>query len=111
MDPMAQPEYLTMTNPTSALDTEIISDPAIHRGEPIIAGTSTPVRAVAELWNQGMAAEEIPLHLSHLKLQQVFAALYYYLSHRQQIDQYIAANHIPNEWVGRRLDSATGQVQ
>ena len=100
-----------MTNPALALDRQIVSDPAIHRGEPILAGTSTPVRAIAELWTQGLAAEEIPLHLPHLQLQQVFAALHYYLTHRQEIDQYIAANHIPEEWAGRRFDPATGQVR
>jgi uncharacterized protein (DUF433 family) len=99
-----------MMNPALTLDAHIVSDPAIHRGEPVIAGTSTPVRAIAELWNQGMAAEEVPLHLPHLKLEQVFAALFYYLSHRQQIDQYIAANRIPDKWAGRRFNPATGQV-
>jgi uncharacterized protein (DUF433 family) len=100
-----------MTNPSLGLDREIVSDPAIHRGEPVLAGTSTPVRAIAELWNQGLAAEEIPLRLPHLQLQQVFAALHYYLTHRQEIDQYIAANHIPAEWAGRQFDPATGQVR
>ncbi len=100
-----------MTNSSLTLNAQIISNPAIHRGEPVLAGTSTPVRAIVELWNQGMAAEEIPLHLSHLKLQQVFAALYYYLCHCQEIDQHIAANHIPEEWSGKRFDPATGQVQ
>lgn len=95
-----------MTNPAVALDAQVVSHPDIHRGEPVIAGTSTPVRAIAELWNQGMAAEEIPLHLPQLQLQQVFAALYYYLSHRQEIDHYIATNQIPGNWTGRRFDPA-----
>jgi len=95
----------------SPLENPIISDPAVHGGEPIVAGTATPVRAIAELFNQGMAAEEIPLHLPHLQLAQVFAALGYYLSHRQQIDQHIAENRIPEEWAGKRFDPATGKVQ
>jgi uncharacterized protein (DUF433 family) len=99
-----------MKNPSFS-DEQIVSDPAIHGGEPILVGTSTSVQAIAELWKQGRAAEEIPLHLPHLKLQQVFAALYYYLSHQQEIDPYIAANQIPEEWHGRRLNPATGQVQ
>jgi uncharacterized protein (DUF433 family) len=99
-----------MRNPSSSAE-PIVSDPAIHGGEPIVAGTSTSVRAIAELWNQGMAAEEIPLHLTHLKLAQVFAALYYYLAHQQEVDQYIAANQIPEEWHGKRFNPATGQVQ
>ena len=99
-----------MADPASTLEGEIVSDPAIHHGEPVVAGTSTPVRAIAELWNQGMAAEEIPLHLAHLKLAQVFAALHYYLSHRQEIEGFISANRVPDEWSGKRFDPATGQV-
>ena len=100
-----------MADSTFALDAEVVADPAIHHGEPVVAGTATPVRAIAELWNQGMTPEEIPLHLPHLKLEQVFAALYFYLRHRGQIDPYIAANHIPESWSGKRFDPATGQVQ
>jgi uncharacterized protein (DUF433 family) len=90
---------------------QIATEPSIHAGEPIIEGTSTPVRAVAELWNQGMAAEEVPLHLPHLTLAQVFESLRYYLSHRQQIDGYIAANRIDEQQVGRQFDAATGRVR
>jgi uncharacterized protein (DUF433 family) len=99
-----------MANP-SALESAIVADPAVHGGEPVLAGTATPVRAIAELWNQGMPTEEIPLHLPHLQLVQVFAALHYYLSHRQQIDQHIAASRIPEEWAGKRFDPATDKVQ
>jgi uncharacterized protein (DUF433 family) len=92
-------------------DSEIVSDPAIRHGEPVLAGTATPVRALAELWNQGMSPEEISLHLAHLSIQQVFAGLHYYVGHRQEIDALIAANRIPEEWGGKRFDPATGQVQ
>lgn len=90
---------------------EIVSDPAIRHGEPILAGTATPVRAVAELWNQGMAPEAIPLHLSHVTVVQVFAALAYYLDHKQEIDALITANRIPEGWSGKRFDPATRHVQ
>ncbi len=89
------------------LQSTITTNPAIHGGEPILAGTATPVRAIAELWNQGMAAEEIPIHLPHLKLYQVFAALAYYLCHRDEIDKFILANHIPEVLVGKKFDPAT----
>jgi len=69
------------------------------------------VRAIAELWNQGMPPEEIPLHLPHLQLRQVFAALYYYLGHRQEIDAFITANQIPQSWSGKHFDPATRKVQ
>jgi uncharacterized protein (DUF433 family) len=102
---------LLMPDLPVALDAAIVSDPTLRDGEPILAGTATPVRAVAELWNQGLAAEEIPLRLPHLTIQQVFAALYYYVSHRQEIDARIAANRIPEGWAGKRFDPATRRVQ
>ena len=92
-------------------DAAIVSDSVLRHGEPIIAGTATPVRAVAELWNQGMAPEEVPLHLPHLTLAQVFAALAYYLGHRQEIDALVGANRIPEAWAGKRFIPATRQVQ
>lgn len=93
------------------LDAEIVSDPRLRHGEPIVAGTATPVRAIAELWSQGLAPEEIPIRLPHLTLRQVFAALYYYLGHRPDIDAFIAANRVPEDLSGKRFDAATGQVQ
>ena len=88
----------------STTNTEIVSNPCIHSGEPIIEATSTPVCAVAELWNQGMPAEEIPVRLPHLELAQVFDALRYYLTHREEIDRYSAANRITDDLSGTRFD-------
>ena len=55
----------------------IVSDDQILGGEPIIARTRTPVRAIVELWRLGIAPEEIPHRLPHLTLAQVFDALSY----------------------------------
>ncbi len=96
-----------MSHSTSAVDTGIVSDSAIHAGEPIVAGTATTVRAIAELWNQGISPDEIPVHLPHLSLAQVFEALRHYVNHRSEIDQYIAANHIPDQWCGKQFDPST----
>jgi uncharacterized protein (DUF433 family) len=93
-----------MASPHPTPLSAITTNPAIHDGEPILTGTATPVRAIAELWNQGMAAEEIPVHLSHLKLHQVFAALAYYLDHRDEVDKSILANRIPEDLVGKKFD-------
>ena len=92
------------------LQTRIVSVPNIHNGEPVIEGTSTPVRAIAELWNQGMPAEEVPLHLPHLELAQVFEALRYYLTHRDEIESFIAANRIPDQLSGKRFELGTGKI-
>jgi uncharacterized protein (DUF433 family) len=49
------------------------------QSEPIIAGTRTSVPAIVELWRLGITPEEIPMHLPHLKLAQIFDALSFYL--------------------------------
>src|SRR6266568_4807487 len=83
----------------------VIEHPNITRnerilgGEPIIRGTRTPVRAIVENWRLGLAPEEIPIHLPHLTLAQVFAALSYYSDHQKEINAYIEANLVPKELV------------
>ena len=75
--------------------TYVVTDDAILSGEPIIRGTRTPVRAIVEIWRQGVAAEAIPGQLPHLTLAQVFDALSYYSDHQAQINAYIEKNRVP----------------
>ena len=75
----------------------IVRDDRILSGEPIIKGTRTPVRAIVETWRLGVAPEEIPHHLPHLTLAQVFDALSYYCDHRDEIHAHIERNRIPED--------------
>jgi uncharacterized protein (DUF433 family) len=75
----------------------IVRDARILKGEPIIKGTRTPVRAIVETWRMGIAPEEIPRGLPHLTLAQVFDALSYYSDHQDEINDYIERNRIPDE--------------
>lgn len=68
-------------------------------GEPIIADTKTPVRAIVELWRLGIAPEDIVLHLPHLNLAQVFDALSFYMDNQSEINGYIEKNRIPDNLV------------
>lgn len=77
----------------------VISDEAILSGEPIIEGSRTPVRAIVEMWRQGVLPEEIPSHLPHLTLAQVFDALSYYSDHQEKINDHIERNRIPDELI------------
>lgn len=77
----------------------IVTDDQILSGEPIIKGTRTPVRAIVELWRQGIAPEEIPAQLPHLTLAQVFDALSYYSDHQSEINAYIERNRIPDDLI------------
>jgi uncharacterized protein (DUF433 family) len=73
----------------------IVRTEQILSGEPIVRGTRTPVRAIVELWRLGVAPEEIPTHLPHLTLAQVFDALSYFADHPDEIETYIRRNDIP----------------
>ncbi len=77
----------------------VVTDSQILSGEPILRGTRTPVRAVVELWRQGISPEAIPSHLPHLTLAQIFDALSYYSDNQSEINQYIARNRIPDELI------------
>jgi uncharacterized protein (DUF433 family) len=76
-----------------------VTDDRILHGEPIINGTRVPVRAIVELWRMGVAPEEIPAHLPHLTLAQVFDALSYFSDHSDQIQIYIEQNCVPGELI------------
>lgn len=77
----------------------VISDKRLLDGEPIIQGTKTTVRAIVELWRLGIPPEEIPHHLPHLQLAQIFDALSYYSDHQEEINQYIERNRVPDHLV------------
>ncbi|MDT4897321.1 MAG: hypothetical protein QOH25_2398 [Acidobacteriota bacterium] len=82
----------------------IITDYQILSGEPIIKRTRTPVRAIVELWRQGVAPEEISKHLPHLTPAQVFDALSYYSDHTDEINAHIERNRIPEELINEPLE-------
>lgn len=84
---------------TATLHPYIISDNTILDGEPIIKGTRTPVRAIVENWRLGLSPEEIVIHLPHLSLAQVFDALSYYSDHKDEINDYIEKNKIPDNLI------------
>jgi uncharacterized protein (DUF433 family) len=77
----------------------IVTDDEILGGEPIIVGTRTPVRAIVELWRQGLPPEAIPSRLPHLSVAQVFDALSYYSDHQEEIHRWIERNRIPDDLI------------
>lgn len=77
----------------------VTRNPEILQGEPIISGTRTSVRAIVESWRLGIQPEEIPTHLPHLTLAQVFDALSFYQDNQQEINDYIERNRVPEELI------------
>lgn len=80
---------------TAVQNRYITSNKKILSGEPIIKGTRTPIRAIAEMWRMGNSPEEIGQGLPHLTLAQIFDALSYYSDNQEEINGYIEANRIP----------------
>jgi len=87
--------------PTDTLHRYVVHDPAILSGEPIVRGTRTPVRAIVEIWRMGTPPEEIPAHLPHLTLSQVFDALSYFADHQDEITAHIERNRVPDDLLDR----------
>ena len=83
----------------------VVRDDGIGAGEPIIKGTRTPVRAIVETWRMGVLAEDIPAHLPHLTLAQVFDALSYFADHMDEIMGYIEKNRVPEELLYRAKEN------
>jgi len=83
----------------------IVCTENILHGAPIIAGTRTPVRAIAELWKFGVAPEEIIVRLPHLTLAQVFDALSYYQEQQDPIDEDIRRQRVSDD----QIHSASGE--
>jgi len=77
----------------------ITTNKKILSGEPIIKGARTPVRAIVEIRRLGAPAEEIPKHLSHLTLAQIFDALSYYSDHQDEINAHIERNRIAEDLI------------
>ncbi|HVF41605.1 MAG TPA: DUF433 domain-containing protein [Pyrinomonadaceae bacterium] len=81
----------------------VVRDERILSGEPIIKGTRTPVRAIAELWRMGVAPEEVASHLPHLTQARVFDALSYYSDHTEEVNRHIERNRVADGLVDPRV--------
>lgn len=82
---------------TVDIGTLITTNPKLHRGRPIVAGTGTSVRRIAALYKQGYSPEEIANDKDHLTLAQVYAALTYYHVNREEIEADLAVEEAEYE--------------
>lgn len=78
--------------PVNWYDRYIEKIPGVQGGEPVIAGTRTPVRAIAELFYSVYPGDmkELRRALSHLDNTQIEAGLDYYRDHQAEIDGHMA---------------------
>lgn len=68
---------------------------SILSGEPTIAATRIPVRAIVGLWRLGIPPEEIPTQYPQLTLAQVFDALSFYLDNQDEVDGWLTDKSWP----------------
>jgi uncharacterized protein (DUF433 family) len=82
---------------------EIVSDPNIRNGKPIIAGTTLRVSDIAT-WHisDKQTPEELAVNF-RLRMDQVYAALSYYYAHKGEIDEEIRTNAADAEKYLREL--------
>ena len=71
-------------------DEYITRTPGVQGGEPVVAGTRTPVRSIVVLYDiHRFDRSKVRASLPHLKLEQIDAALDYYRDHKAEIDAII----------------------
>jgi uncharacterized protein (DUF433 family) len=86
--------------------TLIVQSPDIRGGRPRIAGTGVTVRRIVTLHRLGLTAQEIADDIGHISVGQVYAALAYYHTNREEIDADLAED----EAFTRRLERQHGIV-
>ena len=74
----------------------VTKDENILNGEPVLANTRTPVRAIIEMRRLFYTPAEIVYRLPYLNMEQVNTAIEYYGEHRAEIDAYIESNRVPH---------------
>lgn len=77
---------------TPAARVQIVRDPKVHGGEPIIQGTRIPVRAIVVAWRFAPDMDRICRSYPKLTPAAVQAALQFYEEHREEIDRSIREN-------------------
>ena len=75
------------------LDSMLVTTPGVCGGKIRIDGTRITVLRIASLYKQGLSAEEVVQTYPHLSLGQVYAALAYYHTNRQEIEAAIDAEN------------------
>jgi uncharacterized protein (DUF433 family) len=81
---------MTMIADSIDIATLVVKSPDTLGGRPRLAGTRLSVQRVAGWYKQGLNAEEICDRIGTVTLAQVYAALTYYHSNRQEIEGYLA---------------------
>jgi uncharacterized protein (DUF433 family) len=82
---------------------ELVSSADVCGGRLRIEGTRVTVNQVVSLYKQGLNAEEIADQYPHLTLAQVYTALAYYHSNREEIETDLEAERAEAEMLEEKF--------
>jgi uncharacterized protein (DUF433 family) len=86
-----------MAKPSTVRFPHIVRNPRILDGEPTVAGTRVPVRAIVELSRLYPDVTRLCQAFPMLDASLIEEALAYYAKHTPEIDSYIAENEANDE--------------
>lgn len=89
----------------TTLDGMLVKTPETCGGRVRIDGTRITVHRIVVLYKQGMSPEEIGRCYPQLSLAQIYAALAYYHSHRDEIESQLAEDDRQYDDLKRQTDS------
>src|SRR5258708_7772536 len=76
-----------------------------------ITGTRVSLDSVVHEYDQGATPEEIAVSFPSLRIEDIYATITYYLSHREQVEEYLRQQEADADAVRRRIESAPDYQQ
>lgn len=70
-----------------------------------ITGSRVPIDTVIHHFKLGATAEEIGYKFTSLRLADIYGAIYYYLAHRTEVEEYLREQELGADAVQQRIES------
>lgn len=70
-----------------------------------ITGSRVPIDTVIYHFKLGATAEEIGYKFPSLRLADIYGAIYYYLAHRREVEEYLSQQEADADAVQQRIES------
>jgi uncharacterized protein (DUF433 family) len=73
-----------------------------------VIGTRIPIQTIVHTFNLGATAEEIVYRFPTLKLADVYSVISFYLNHKSEVDEYVAAIGAETERTMEEIEAKYG---
>ncbi|MEK6301170.1 MAG: DUF433 domain-containing protein [Acidobacteriota bacterium] len=91
--------------------TIVLPLPLTEDGTIRMTGTRVSLDSVVHEYEQGATPEEIAISFASLRIEDIYAAITYYLNHREQVEEYLRHQEMDAEEVHRRIESVPDYQQ